>query len=383
MKVLKEKIYIVFSGYNQRGILAFCRRLSALNKKFYVIASNMNDFIFKTKYKNKVAFIRYSKVLDIENFKEIINKIIINKETEKLIICPSSEFLNQFLLKNRKYIESLDIEIPLTDISTYEMITNKNSFSKLCKEKNIVIPPRFSCFEKANIPFVAKPKINIKNNRTLYPYLITNEAIKKEFFQKEDTQNFYYEEFIDSPNSYYLLYYFSPFNYSIAFSQENLLQQADGKSIVFAKSSDIHKKDISNTYKNLLVEIGFTGLIMIELRKRDDKYYMIEANPRLWGPSQLLVDNKIKILDAFIYESVFNERFNGDVFDNKKTRKYLWLGGILENLSEKKKLRSYLKSKWKQTLYFIPAIFNDVYLRSDSIAYFFYELKLILQPRRL
>jgi hypothetical protein len=37
---------------------------------------------------------------------------------------------------------------------------------------------------------------------------------------------------------------------------------------------------------------GFYGLVMIEVKEYDNQFYMIEANPRLWGPSQLILDAK-------------------------------------------------------------------------------------------
>jgi len=69
-------------------------------------------------------------------------------------------------------------------------------------------------------------------------------------------------------------------------------------------------------------------LIMIELKQVGGAFYMIEANPRLWGPSQLFVDAGVPIFEEFIRRQGFNieiERLE------IKESVYFWRGGISED----------------------------------------------------
>ena len=53
----------------------------------------------------------------------------------------------------------------------------------------------------------------------------------------------------------------------------------------------IHLDEISHSYGRLIKSLNFHGLIMIDLKKHNNNYFLIEANPRLWGPSQLILDS--------------------------------------------------------------------------------------------
>lgn len=58
---------VIFSGYNQRAVIAFLRCLSKNRFEDYVIvAASEDDTILKTSYRNKVFCIRKNKELDKE-----------------------------------------------------------------------------------------------------------------------------------------------------------------------------------------------------------------------------------------------------------------------------------------------------------------------------
>ena len=86
------------------------------------------------------------------------------------------------------------------------------------------------------------------------------------------------------------------------FSQENFIQQSEGKSILAAKSSDFHLTDYSSMYEGLFKKLKYRGLVMIEVKVNDRNLLMIEANPRFWGPSQLFVDANINFFNAMLYD---------------------------------------------------------------------------------
>jgi len=265
-------------------------------------------------------------------------------------------------------------------------VTDKYTFSKHCRKQGLSVPTYIKNACEKQIPFVAKPKINIRKDKTLYPYLILDKECYQEFLKKEQVENYYFEEYINGGESYYLLFYLSPFGKDIRFSQKNILQQAEGKSIVLAYPAEIHHEPVADLYVTTLRNMGFWGLIMIELKKQGQRYIMIEANPRLWGPSQLFMDNCQPLFDAFILEATTNEpytepypRLNNQTMHRKS---YLWIGGILQNIIKGHRL-TWHGAKSSKILFF--ALPFDVYLRRDTWIYFFKELRMHLQqkPKKL
>ena len=59
----------------------------------------------------------------------------------------------------------------------------------------------------------------------------------------------------------------------------------------------------------MLIQIGYYGLIMIEVKIQDGEYYMIEANPRLWGPSQLILDAGMDLFHRFALDNGLIENY--------------------------------------------------------------------------
>ena len=320
---------VIFTGYNQRAILAFIRTLDRQNIDFSIVAKHCDDEIFLTKYSKNIIAQRCKKELDLNDIETCLKKIKKTKNVNKLLIIPSTEALNRFLLENRTFFQNLNCKIPLIDKNTYELISDKLTFTELCKKNNINIPQNIEC-KIENIPFVAKPKKYFnKNNEIFSPVLILNKADYKDFTKKYDLSNFYYQEYVEG-ESYYLLYYFSKNGEIIKFSQKNLVQQSEGKSIVASIPSTIHDSFVSKKYEILFKELKFFGLIMIELRKSKDRFYMIEANPRFWGPSQLFVDAGLNFFEYFLQDNDINIAISDQNIN--KNAKYFWNGGFDKNV---------------------------------------------------
>ena len=105
---------VIFSGYNQRAVIAFLRTLTENNiDNYYIVAANENDTILRTAYKNKVFTIRKNKALEKKELLEIVNSILIKSGAEHALIAPSTEALNRFLLENREELTSKGWIIPL------------------------------------------------------------------------------------------------------------------------------------------------------------------------------------------------------------------------------------------------------------------------------
>ena len=366
---MKEKYLLVFSGYNQRAVIAFLRTLVQCGiNNYLIVASSSEDKIFETQYYNKVIYTRKSKELSITLFQEIIKKVGKEDGNVEFVIAPSTEGLNRFLLDNLEDLKKLNCIVPLVKKELYCTISDKESFSKLCNNVELDIPQSIKLEEYFSIPFVAKPKkyYSEKRKKAFSPVLVTNEYEFNNFDTTYNKDDFFYQEYIWG-ESYYLLYYITRTGRIFKFSQKNLAQQPDGKSIIAAIPSIVHEKNISSDYENMLLNLHYYGFIMIELRKREDRFYMIEANPRFWGPSQLFCDAGMNLFKIFLLEYGFinNEHiYTNEV--NMDTR-YLWYDGIKEIEDTGKDIVVYdetLKHKWFEDSEWKKW---DIYHRDDTI----------------
>lgn len=58
---------IVFSGYNQRAVIAFLRTLENNKLRYSIIACGEQDTIFKTSYRKAVVYIRKQTVICLDD----------------------------------------------------------------------------------------------------------------------------------------------------------------------------------------------------------------------------------------------------------------------------------------------------------------------------
>ena len=319
---------LIFSGYNQRAVIAFLRTLESKHiDRYKIIASSPQDTILKTKYKTKVFAVRKKRQLDLKEICGLIDQIYQLETCSKVLLVPTTEALNRFILKFREVLEKHNAVIPLVDESLYIRISDKQKFWELCKTNGFLVPKQMARFNVSQLPVVAKPRTyTAKNGKVFSPVIISSESELHAFDRDYPADDFIFQEFVHG-GSYYLLYYFSPGGGTYCLSQRNLAQQPDGKSMIAACISRLHEEDrIAAKYKAMLKEIGFYGLLMIELRKTDAGYYMIEANPRFWGPSQLFCNSGYNFFEFFLYDYGFLDKIPERQIDY--TAKYFWSGGV-------------------------------------------------------
>jgi carbamoylphosphate synthase large subunit len=365
-----RKCIIIFSGFNQRAIIAFLRTLKKNNLDYVIIAKSEADNIFLTEYANKVLAVRRSVPLDLEDILETI-KIVQNKcDMDEYIIAPTSEALNRFLLEHKGCFNKIGCKIPLIDKELYETISDKYSFGEICSKNGICTPKELRFNEISTLPVVAKPKkyFSSSTEKTLSPQIISNSQELISFSKEQNIEDYYFQEYI-SGSSLYLLYYFSKYGMIYKFSQENIIQQPDGKSMVAAISSDFHNTAESERYERMFEALNFFGLVMIEVKQKNGINYMIEANPRFWGPSQLFVDAGVNLFEAFLYDLGMLDK--SLKFSNPpEIIHYFWFGGIIEAYEQNKQLK-YHQGDELDFMYSLPMwLQSDVYRRADTVNIF-------------
>jgi hypothetical protein len=369
-----NRVHLIFSGFNQRAIIAFIRTLTETERSFAIIAKSKEDPILLTEYKRNVYSVRKRQELDMEDIKSSINEVKNAVNAERFIIAPSTEALNRFVIDKVKQFESLNCYSPLVNKDLYELISDKYSFGELCIQNGIDVPFVYDSFNEAKIPFVAKPiKYFSGGNKVYNPILILSNNDKISFLENYNSDDFYFQEFVTG-KSLYLLYYFHRNGTNYKYSQENIVQQPNGKSIIAAISSDFHLSLESFKYEMMLKKINYYGFIMIEVRKSKAKNYMIEANPRFWGPSQLFVDADKNLFKAYLND--FDDLPLTSKFFNKiKRTKYFWFGGFLEAYKNGNRpvFHQGAENSFLSTLN--EWLKYDIYNRKDTVEIFKDELK--------
>lgn len=324
---------LTLSGFNIRAVIALCRFCYQSKIPIHLIAKNSDDPIYSTKYKVNIFTERTTALLDPVEFSLWLSEIKIKYNYKKVLIAPSSEFFNRFLLSNREIIEAAGGIIPLVNEALYESISDKYSFAKICEAYDIKTPSEFSA-PPNQFPFVAKPlKYSAADGRQLKPYLLHDQANWINFLSHEKPADFYFQEFIHGP-SIYLLLHISKAGKVTKYAQENLIQQNGGGSIILARKSDFHFSKESDKYISMLKDKKFFGLIMIEVRlcEKTGSYIMIEANPRMWGPIQFAIDNDVNLFGELVNDWIGNTKNNTDSIA-RSSDFYYWSGGFSKNES--------------------------------------------------
>jgi predicted ATP-grasp superfamily ATP-dependent carboligase len=316
---------LVFSGYNPRAIISFCRVATQYNLDFDIIASSVEDDILKTDYIKHVKLVRNTKNIDID----IITEIVDSYRRQSVFILPSTEYLNRILISNKKLLNDKNVFFGLVHADIYELVSDKIRFNDLCKQYEIQVPFEYESIPEIT-PFVIKPKTYFGSDNTIStPYIVFDKADLPEYLSPKNTKDFYFQEYVAGDSIYFLFYFTKDGKYNV-FSQQNYIQQPNGGSILFAKSSNHYTNSIVDKFTKMFNDINFSGLVMVELRYTNKNWVMIEANPRLWGPSQLILDSGMDLFDLFLFDNMLIDEIKPKTF--VLDTQYVWSGGITDNV---------------------------------------------------
>ncbi len=375
---MQKTAFGVISGYNGRAVLSACRTLQARGALFGIVARGTGDAIHRTRYRTQVGAEIHSQDLDLESLTAALVSVRVKLAADRLVVLPSAEYLNRFLLTHRTHLErEAGCVLPLPSFDVYRQVSDKKRFAAHCTAKGLAVPAEYSGESPPSFPFAAKPRAEFSDvGQRCYPYLIHNRREYDAFRNAERLQDYYIQEYVHG-RSYYLLFYFYQDGRYESFCQRNGAQQPGGKSIVFAWSEPFPEPALQERYALMLRDLGFQGLVMVELKGSAGRYRMIEANPRLWGPMQLTRDSGNDLVACYAAEFAGIPRPRV----HSRRRPYLWFNGILQTMHDGERLNWFAggrRALW-QALPRLP--FHDVYLRPDSAQVFGRELTDAFRPR--
>lgn len=282
------------SGHNHRAVVALARWATATGVPLHLVGSGRDDPLALTDHGQHIFVQRESLALDLPETCAWIGALRDRHGYDRVVIAPSTEFFNRFLLRHRRDIEAAGGIVPLVDEALYARVSDKQAFAELCAANGIAVPAVFDALPR-RAPFVAKPRRYCgADGRQLKPRLVGTEAEREAFVRDGSGSDYFFQEWVEG-QSLYLLAHLARDGRATLSAQENLMQQGGGGSIVLARAHDFHREADAGPYLRLLRGIGFHGLVMIEVRRcaRSGRAVMIEANPRMWGPQQFMLDRGV------------------------------------------------------------------------------------------
>lgn len=382
MNADEDKCFLVFSGGNDRAVLGFLRALRQCGKRALIVARTQDDRILKTSFRKDVKWIRSSHELSMEVFTQCLQGVREAVGQCPLAMLPSTEYFNTFLLRHRTEIETMGCEIPLVDAAVYDLLTSKRSSTELFAAAGFSVPHELNGSMAIKPPLVAKPLNNIsREGQSLYPKMLRTRSELNEFQADPSAVEYFLQEYVQGESIYLLLYLPRSGGEELVWSQRNLMQQPNGKSMLFAEPSNFHHSPAAKHVINVLRQSQFWGLGMVEVIQTTDRQVFIEVNPRIWGPVQLCIDHQQPLLHAFIGEALHNDskRYTLPKPGTRSLKKkYFWLAGLADTLAAGDRPVWHMSS-WSIPKLIFTAMGNDVYLRMDSWRCFLRDLKRALK----
>ncbi len=362
------KAFVIVSGFNDRAVLAACRALTRASLPFAVVSRGEGDPIELTRYRDRICA-RISWKLELGELTGALRCVRERLGVDRLVLLPSSEYLNRFALEHREILQGeLNCDLPLPASDVYLRVSDKQSFSALCREYGIESPAEIQNPDNASLPFVAKPRSEVTpDGRSMKPVLLFNADDYAEFRSSPDRQHYYLQSYVGG-KSYYLLFNFLRDGGYRLLVQRNGAQQPGGRSMLFAWPAQFPAAKLVGRYVEMFSKLGFVGLVMVEVKEQAGRYFMIEANPRLWGPLQMVVDVDPTFFEAYLCDALGRQIPHS--LPRTRPRSYLWTGGIVETIRAGERIAWLEGGRRRLIGELLLARLRDVYLRSDSIQAF-------------
>lgn len=287
--------FLVFSGHNERAVVALCRFFAARGLPHALVGSGAGDALRHTRHAARLEVCRIDARVDLALFEALAPA----PGEPAPIYVPTTEFINHFVLAQRGAIEALGWRVGLPDAAAYHRVTDKWESQQLLDGVAGLRAPRVLPPGQWRAPCVLKPRTNVRDGAVHYPRLcLTPEALALALAQI-DARHWFAQEYLDG-QSFYLCAYLARDGRRAWFWQQNLLQQPGGKSIVLARTCPPPGIDADAVLDHLAAS-GCHGPLMMEViaQPQGGRACFIEINPRFWGPLQLALDACPALLELF------------------------------------------------------------------------------------
>lgn len=275
---------IIFSGHNDRAVVALCRYFHAVEIPFRLVACHGTDAIFNTQWRDHVLFQREEAALNLQLMDRVASSL--RKQGLSPVLCTTSEFLNCFVLENHGAMTAIGWNCALPEPDLYRSLSDKGNSASIIHDLTGLTSPPVQPIGHWASPCVLKPKRNVVEGKTLYPILCKNPDELATALERIYIGEWFSQEWVEG-QSLYLCAYLDRAGDFDCYWQENLLQQPGGKSIVLARGTTNPGIDVTGLMSGLHDRRYFGPFMMEVMRDRSGRLFYIEVNPRFWGPLSL------------------------------------------------------------------------------------------------
>ncbi len=201
---------------------------------------------------------------------------LIKAENITHVIPVNSEEI-RLLLEHRSALGStLDY---IGDLHAFEMLDQKDKLYAYCVKQGINVPQSYFTAEEAQFPLVVKPATGSSANGVEY---IHTKAELEECLLKRAGEKLVMQEYVAGIGCGYSGFAIRG-KIVTGYGHLRLAEYpASGGSSVWRTS--IEAPQMQGMAEILIERLNWSGFFMVEFRKTDDgRFYLIEANPRIWG----------------------------------------------------------------------------------------------------
>ncbi|MDF3936910.1 hypothetical protein [Pseudomonas citronellolis] len=373
MSSVARPLVVIFGGANERAVVAFCRSLQREGVEFHVVARNARDPLYLTSYRERIVARREHDQLDPEEFRAILLRLREQYPGRRLCIAPSAESINRLLLGMADWLHEQGIQGVTVSEEVYLRFSEKERCLATAAEFGLRLPEVHPGYEARYLPLVLKPRCEYAaNGERLYPLLVRTAEEFQRYAEAYSAERYLVQRYLDG-QSFYYFYYRNGAGVARLY-QRNLAQQAAGKSIVAAELVECPDNETDQRLRTLLEHHDYRGFIMFEVMRCDGHDYLIEANPRLWGPMQLALDNGFRASWLGLPDDQAPHLAAAVKFCGLWSRRgYFWLGGFVGQRLADMRFFAARGRLLRRFLCCLPRY--DIWLAGDSYRLFISELK--------
>ncbi len=254
--------------------------------EIYTFDSRKFTKYIKTKYSD-VHHIVESR--DIDSYIELIQKYKIDH------FIPVINKNIKFILKNKerfgdtlKYLGSYEI---------FEKLNNKKLLMSLAEELNIKIPKTYQNIAEAKYPCVVKPTDMSSSKGVIY--IVNQEDLDRVKEKYKSKKNLIVQEYVEGVGVGYSMYV-KDGKIVTSYGHKRLSENpiSGGSSVYRETFQDSRMEDIAT---KILASWRWRGFAMFEFKlTANNKLYLIEVNPRIWGSINQGLQNGINYFEEML-----------------------------------------------------------------------------------
>ncbi|MFD2203314.1 ATP-grasp domain-containing protein [Shivajiella indica] len=280
--------------------------------ELYIMAQKKNP---PSKFLKGCKAFKWIETTDEKSYLESILKFAFVHKVN--IILPIDEASGKVFSQYKDYVEKFIPIIPLPELETFHLVTNKRLLAEFCIKNEIPVPMSWKLSEfnkelQVNdvqlFPTIIKPECgnggkNIQLIKSKEEYLeIDFESLNKDF------GDYFVQEFIEG---YDIDMSVLCMNGQIkAYTIQKALLGRKSKFAAAAGIEFLENNELKKVVEKLMLQLCYSGIAHLDLRfdKKTNEYKLIEINSRFWG--SLLGSTKAGVNFPYLCCKVrFNEEF--------------------------------------------------------------------------